>query len=129
MEVELDEGENVLEFRVGDQRNTAQSLRVIYRPAPQAAASPPGYVSSAEYGEDWPLTVPNGELRCVEPSMVLFRAPDGRLFPVNGAAQGFYTDLPEIEEIWALNPDPLFAESEIRISISPLIQRGLQLCE
>jgi hypothetical protein len=92
-------------------------------------APPPGYVSATEFGASWPLTVEDGFLSCAPPGVVLFAAPSGQRYPVNGLAISRFPDLPDIKEIWALNPDPALANAGLRISIGPLIDRGLELCE
>lgn len=95
--------------------------------APESeAADDPAHVSRAELGEEWPLTVEEGTLRCdgaKEAGAVFFEA-DGRVYPVNGIARG-RTDGPEIDGIWADDPD--FAGAKKNIGI--LIERGLELCE
>jgi hypothetical protein len=75
---------------------------------------------------DWPLMVQEGALRCEGSGgsgAVVFRAPDGADYGVNGTAlgQGF----PEIDPIWKKDPDIPGA----RINISPVLNRGLELCE
>jgi len=80
-------------------------------------------ISRADFGDEWPLTVDEGELRCEPPSRVVFTDPDGKEWGVNGMAvtHGY----PEIDSIWADNPD--FPDT--KKSIGPLIDRGLAMCE
>jgi hypothetical protein len=74
------------------------------------SAPPPGYVSSAEFGAKWPLTVSEGVLECtthpsgfsVPVKAVTFKTNDGRVYAVNGAAKG--RGSLEIEPIWKLAP-------------------------
>lgn len=79
-------------------------------------------VSQAEFGDAWPLTIDRGTLRCEPPGAVVFQASDGSDYGVNGIAlsQGY----PEIDPIWADDPDPLVPKK----SIGPLLDRGLALC-
>lgn len=79
-------------------------------------------VSRSDYGQEWPLTVDQGKLRCESPSAVVFTAPDGSEYAINGAAstQGYA----EIDPIWRNNPDI----SEAKVNIGPLIDDGLALC-
>lgn len=79
-------------------------------------------VTGAEFGDAWPLTVDHGTLRCEPPGAVIFQAPDGSDYAVNGLAssQGY----PEIGPIWADDPDPLI----LKLSIAPILDRGLALC-
>lgn len=81
--------------------------------------------------EDWPLSIENGQLRAtllqgqgldwplVE---VVFVAPDGRIFPLNGIAkrEANYQDL---NEIWLENP----VIPSTKKSISDLIDLGRSL--
>lgn len=79
-------------------------------------------ISRDDFGADWPLTVSHGELRCEEPSAVVFTAPDGTEYGVNGMAttQGYA----EIDPIWRRDPSGIVP----RMDIGPLIDRGLELC-
>ncbi|HEX2161771.1 MAG TPA: DUF2511 domain-containing protein [Thermoleophilaceae bacterium] len=97
------------------------------RSANQGAENP-GAVSRAELGADWPLTVDRGVLSCDGPGVV-FTTPDGSEYAVNGTAKGAgYAD---IEPIW--REDPAYDLPDdgppLRVDISPLIERGLELCE
>lgn len=80
-------------------------------------------ISRADYGDAWPLTVESGILSCQPPSAVVFVASDGTAYAVNGTAES--AGYAEIEPIWADDPDPYIP----KISIGPLIQNGLALCE
>lgn len=96
-------------------------------PAPEAeAVDDPAHVSRAELGDEWPLTVEEGMLRCDGAQQIgaVFFETDGRVYPVNGIARG-RSDGPEIDEIWADDPDIPGAKKNIGI----LIERGLDLCE
>lgn len=95
-------------------------------PPPPATTAPPeepGHVSRAEMGDDWPLTVEAGTLRC-DADAVTFVTEDGREYAVNGTAIGRH-DHPEIDPIWANDPDPYLPKK----NIGPLIEEGLKLCE
>ena len=82
-------------------------------------------VTRADFGDDWPLTVESGTLRCegggAGIGAVVFVAPDGTEYGVNGLASD-YTD---IDAIWADDPSGLVP----KLSIGPLIEAGLELCE
>lgn len=80
-------------------------------------------ISKQEFGEDWPLTVDHGTLGCYETYGIVFTAPDGIEYTVNGTAKSA-DDLKEIDEIWADDPQIDGA----KINIGPLIDRGLELC-
>ncbi|MEJ7787439.1 MAG: DUF2511 domain-containing protein [Solirubrobacteraceae bacterium] len=77
---------------------------------------------------EWPLTVASGEVRCEGgdgAGAVIFQAPDGTDYAVNGAAKTAKQDLPGIDAIWKKDPDIPGA----RVNISPVLDRGLELCD
>jgi len=103
----------------GDDEQTATTT-----PTTTAApAAEPGHVSRATMGEDWPLTVDSGTLRC-EGDAVTFETTDGDIYAVNGTAKTT-TDYPDIDAIWADDP----ALAGLKKNIGPLIDQGLKLCE
>lgn len=92
----------------------------------QSGGEPPGHVEPADFDQPWPLTVESGTLRCEPPGAVVFTAPDGTEYAVNGMAEG--QDYADIEPIWRDDPDPP-AGADLKVSIHPLIEAGLDLCE
>jgi hypothetical protein len=77
---------------------------------------------------EWPLTVNKGVVHCDGSGgvgAVIFRAPDGTDYAVNGAAKTARPDLPKIEAIWQKDP----AVPGTRINIGPVIDKGLELCK
>jgi len=84
-------------------------------------------VSRGNMGDDWPLTVDKGTLACNGSGgvgEVVFTAPDGTEYAVNGTAKsGGYKD---IRPIWA---DDESLGHGLKKDISPLIDKGLSLCE
>lgn len=68
----------------------------------------------------WPLTVPEGFLRCRNMA-VTFTTPDGTTYAVNGTARAKY---PGLEPIWK----PHSEVSGARMDIGPLLNKGLTLC-
>ncbi len=95
-------------------------------PAPKSEPSDAaaGYMSGADWGNRWPLTVDYGTVSCEQGSWVIFRAPDGMQYAVNGSAM-MGTTLPSIRKIWAVNP----SIEGSRIDISPIIDTGLAICD
>jgi len=85
-------------------------------------------VSQAEFGKDWPLTVDRGVLSC-DGSGVIFTTPDGDEYGVNGTAKGL--GHPAIDPIWKEDHsyDLPGDGPPLRVDISPLIDRGLELCQ
>jgi hypothetical protein len=80
-------------------------------------------VSRSDFGNEWPLTVDSGTLDCDEPGLVTFSA-NGTTYAVNGLAIGS-DRWPDIDAIWADDPQ----QPGLKISIGPLIDRGLAICE
>lgn len=83
-------------------------------------------VSSTSVSYEWPLTVESGELECLRGSAVVFHG-GGNTWAVNGAAQA--RDYPEIDPIWRDHPDPPGGVEGLKVSIGPLLDHGLTLCE
>ncbi|WPD17984.1 DUF2511 domain-containing protein [Thermaerobacter composti] len=77
-------------------------------------------ISAEDLGEEWPLTVDSGYLRCDQQAVIFHH--DGVDYAVNGTAKS--RGLPPIDPIWA---DGDIAGT--KKDIGPLIQRGLTLCE
>lgn len=81
-----------------------------------------------QLGAAWPFTVPYGAVSCEvwgplqeRGPVVVFAAPDGTLYGLNEKAQSML-NLPPVDGIWRLGPDGQ------RVSLSPIIDRGLELC-
>ncbi|GAB3783882.1 hypothetical protein GCM10027601_17000 [Nocardioides ungokensis] len=79
-------------------------------------------------GKKWPLTVDSGTLSCDGSNgvgAVVFTASDGTKYALNGTAKssGNYAD---IRPIWA---DDKALGYGLKKDISPLIDKGLTLCE
>lgn len=96
-------------------------------------------ISQEDYGDAWPLTVPDATLHCarlrsmgrVELAMVWVEHA-GISYPINGMASSHlakvHPDLTvrPLEDIWQYNDR--YPGTVIRITISPLIKDGLKLC-
>ena len=76
-------------------------------------------ITRAGYGDEWPLTVDSGVLSCQQGTAVVFTAPDGTAYGVNGMA----ADYEEIEPIWAADPTGVAPKK----NIGPLIDDGLDI--
>ncbi|WP_441964698.1 DUF2511 domain-containing protein [Mycolicibacterium houstonense] len=91
-------------------------------PAPQR---PAGYVSRAAWTDGpWPLTVDEAVLECQGDSLVTIAAGEAK-YSLNAAAHA-QTGLPDYADAIGL-PDP--AKPGMHVDASPLIERGLTLCE
>lgn len=88
----------------------------------------PAAVSRAEFGKAWPLTVDQGVLSC-DGSGVIFTTPEGDEYGVNGTAKGL--GYPEIDPIWKEDRsyDLPGDGPPLRVDISALIDRGLEICQ
>lgn len=84
-------------------------------------------VSQEQFGEQWPLTLPNGRLSCIyfrgRRQIVTFISPDGKEYALNGQASnsGYFNSINSIQK-----PDP--ANPPAKKSIGVLIDKGLKLC-
>jgi hypothetical protein len=112
-----------------DERNSTPVPSAEREPDPYAKLrGEPGFLSRADFVKRWPLTVEAGVVSCERYSdgvgSVIFMDPEGKRYAVNGLATAHYKYLPEIDEIWA--PDP--TNPGTKINISPVIERGLELC-
>jgi hypothetical protein len=97
---------------------------------PDSVADDPGLLISTDFGEDWPLTVPYAVVDCEnitaggrQLQVASVEAPDGTVYTGNGTAKD-HTDLPDIDPIWAQDPDV----AGLKISIEPVLEAALRLC-
>ena len=86
-------------------------------------------VREADYGEQWPLTVPQAELFCKGYYSIFVKVGDIR-YGVNGTGknyvmENFPSNNRELEDIW--RPDPRGIVP--RVNITPLINAGEELCD
>ncbi|MDE0158688.1 MAG: DUF2511 domain-containing protein [Candidatus Dadabacteria bacterium] len=101
-------------------------------------------IKATDYGDKWPLTVSKATLSCHGPGAVYIRANPVPLrpqqyYPVNGLASsqvwidryiGRGKKLSNLENIWAFDEKEMAKWGyEVRISIGPLIEDGLELCK
>lgn len=94
--------------------------------SPAPTSVPRGYVSRVLLGDAWPLSIDEGVIVC-DRTAILLRAPDGRLYAVNGTALGQmgakgWRDIHDIDV-----PDPS-GGSGVIISLQPLLDVGLAMC-
>lgn len=83
-------------------------------------------ITKSRYGSAWPLTVDSVTLHC-ENSAVWVERPGGTQYPLNGVAEMRLRDAQPLERIWRY--DHARGGAPYRISIGPLIQDGLALCD
>lgn len=85
-----------------------------------------GEISEIEFGKKWPFTVKSGRLQCLDGNAVIFICDKGT-YAINGMALNQIKQQKwlEIDEIWKDDPNI----PDFKISISPIILRGLELCK
>lgn len=92
-----------------------------------ACSSTPEYktqeVSADQFGDKWPLTVDKGTLHCEPPTRIVFTAPDGQKYGVNGSAANDYISILEITK------DTENMGYKFKMSPNILIDEGMKLCE
>lgn len=83
-------------------------------------------VKREDFGDAWPFTVENGVVTCRGTGSVLF-VTDRQIYAVNGLAisDGKYQN---IKEIWRDNPNR-GSYGPVKVSIAPIIDLGLSLCD
>lgn len=81
-------------------------------------------ISKEQLGDDWPLTVESGVLKCIDDNGILLAIIEvnGVEYQLNGAAKSMGYE--NIDIIWSNNPSIPGA----RLSLSPLISKALELC-
>ena len=87
-------------------------------------------VKQSDYGDAWPLTIPEATLVC-EKGAVFLKA-DGKHYGITGLGQTWVkleypSTARSLDAIW--RDDPASNFSGLKISIGPLIDDGLELCE
>jgi len=97
----------------------------------------PGRATATQFGSRWPLKVKSGRLLCRPPSLAIFQDDSGKIYALNGLAQGCVENpthptcegirLSPIDPIW--EADPKFKKQGLKISIGPLIDAANALCE
>lgn len=91
-----------------------------------AGCTAPGeVVTREEVGDDWPFMVDEVRLWCQPPQAVMVRA-DGMTYGLNGAARD-RLEMPPPDPIWRDDPTAP-AGSRAKVSLAPLIERGLGMC-
>jgi hypothetical protein len=86
------------------------------------------YVSQADFGEAWPLTVPGGMLRCEGPGAVSFETDEGIVHAVNRTAKEWSrTNNLAWKDIEAIRA-PVPSAAGRMLALAPLIDDGLILC-
>lgn len=80
-------------------------------------------IKASEYGNKWPFTVSEGTLKCDDGSISFYAHGKNKTYAVNGFAHHM-KGYPMIDPIWKNDPNL----ADIKVSISPILQRGNELC-
>ena len=91
-------------------------------------------ISQEDYGDAWPLTVPEAILHCERDQTIILILVEnsGISYPINGTASGGLAKVrPDLtvrplEDIWLYENEN--SGTGYRVLISPLIEDGLKLC-
>lgn len=87
---------------------------------------PPKLITKDMFGDQWPFTVPQGELECLPPALVTFKV-NGITYAVNSLASS--RGYQNIDRIWKNDPNRLNeAGFPAKFDISPIVHSGLELC-
>jgi hypothetical protein len=78
-----------------------------------------------DFPNNWPFTVSEGILRCDKQAIIF--VSNGETYAVNGIARaiGIKKGWKEIDKIWKEDPKI----RNLKMSLSPIIDRGLDLCK
>ncbi len=86
-------------------------------------------ITEADYGDAWPLTVPEATLICEAPVSVILKV-GSNYYGVNGIGTTYVereypSNSGDLESIWRADPGGIIP----RMNIGPLIDDGLELCK
>ncbi len=80
------------------------------------------FITQTEYGDNWPFTVSYGELECLPPGIIIFKAND-KTYAVNKLAANS-RQYKNLSDIWKETSN----QSMTKVDISLIINKGLKLC-
>ena len=78
-------------------------------------------ITAEQFGDSWPFTVERGQLSCAGASAIVFTA-DGTEYAVNEAARE--AGYAALDPVWRSSP----IIPALKVSVAPVIERGLDLC-
>ena len=81
------------------------------------------HVTATEYGSEWPLTLAEGDLACHGDGAITLKSMEGIEYALNDKALGGGYRAPLA--IWKYDEN---MASGVNLPLTPLIQRGRQLC-
>lgn len=80
-------------------------------------------ITSEQFGDKWPLTLNKGTLHCEPATRIVFTAPDGQKYGVNGSAAQDYISILEITK------DTENLGYKFKMNSEILIEEGMKLCQ
>lgn len=108
-------------------RNIWGSALMLTCAAAQAQAGL-ALIDQEQFGDNWPFTPPEMHLSCLPgKAVVVMDVESGVMYPLNGSAsqQAKRHGMAALSEIWRDNP----RIPGTKVSVNPVINRGLQLCK
>ena len=105
-----------------DKEKYKRKLEYYKQKLAELRKQPPLLLSQEDYGDKWPFTVPSGELECIPPGIITFKA-NNKTYAVNRLANS--RGYRKIDEIWKTQSATGKSQS---IDIGQLINKGLGLC-
>lgn len=96
-------------------------------PAPAAKQQSITIIDQETFGAEWPFTQPEMHLACLQGSaVVVMDVNTGAMYPVNGIASGKANSMAmePLESVWLDSTEFPGA----KVSVGPVIERGLALC-
>ncbi|MEO1819449.1 DUF2511 domain-containing protein [Pseudomonas sp.] len=96
-------------------------------PAPAAKQQSITIIDQETFGAEWPFTQPEMHLACLQGSaVVVMDVNTGAMYPVNGIASGKANSMAmePLESVWLDSTE--FPGT--KVSVGPVIERGLALC-
>jgi len=111
-------------------RKHARLVTLVFVVSMSACSQPDVEVTEQEWGSKWPFTVSSGRLEC-KGQAVIFHA-NGQSYAVNGVAK--QRGYASIDSIWREDPEmkqALGGKADVgpKVSVGPIIERGLSLCK
>ena len=107
----------------------SSALLLVAACGSEAPPSPPSktILLAADYGDRWPLTIPEVQIECLFGSAVVVTdRSTGQRYAVNGTALSQLERLNavRVDAVWKPDPDL----PGLKVNISPLLDAGLRLC-
>lgn len=96
-------------------------------PGPAAKQQSITIIDQETFGAEWPFTQPEMHLACLQGSaVVVMDVNTGAMYPVNGIASGKAASMgmQPLDQVWQDSTDI----PGTKVSVGPVIERGLALC-